>query len=432
MQRRFDTAVQKIASPDGRQASFLLGVSGGVDSMTMLHLFLNCPDVGGIAVAHMNFSLRGEESDGDEAFVREFCVERGIRFFCRKVDTRAVASSEGISIEMAARKLRYEWFGALLDEMHLDFLAVAHNLNDSVETLYLNLLRGTGLKGISGIKPLSGRVFRPMLEFSREEIEHFAAERGIGFRVDSTNLSSEYSRNRIRNEVFPQFGIINPSFLETVSADMKRFSEAEEILSEELGRRRAALCSRSGDALLIDIDALLDGGHTAYWLFMILEEYGFNSAQAVRIAAALEGESGRSFFSPTHILVKDRKFLKIYPCSDAPLRECTVRIFERTDSFDPKRAPEGILYADADLLHLPLRCRRWRDSDRFRPFGMKHFRKLSDFFSDLKLDVFQKRNLTVVTDFDDCGIERIVCVLGLRLDDRFRITSATRRIAEIR
>ena len=432
MQRRFDTALQRIAFPDGRQPSFLLGVSGGVDSMTMLHLFLNSACASGIAVAHMNFSLRGEESDGDEAFVRGFCAGRGIRFLSKRVDTRQVASSEGISIEMAARKLRYEWFDSLLDELQLDYLAVAHNLNDSVETMYLNLLRGTGLKGISGIRPLSGRVFRPMLEFSRAEIESFAAERGIGFRVDSTNLSSDYSRNRIRNEVFPHFRSINPSFLETLSADMKRFREAEEIISEELQVRRESFCSRSGDSFQIDIQALQEGGHPAYWLFNVLEEYGFNSSQVDQMVAALEGGSGRMFHSPTHTIVKDRKYLKLYPASGAPLRECVVRVFDRTPDFNPKNAPEGVLYADADLLHLPLRCRRWCDADRFRPLGMTRFRKVSDFFSDIKLDVLQKRSQTIVTDVSDFGEERIVCILGLRLDDRFRITSETEHIAEIR
>lgn len=431
MQHRFDTAISRIAFPDGRHPSFLLGVSGGVDSMTMLHLFLSCASVSSVAVAHVNFSLRGGESDGDEALVRDFCARRGIPFRSCRVDTAAVASEEGISIEMAARKIRYDWFESLLDEMHLDYVAVAHNLNDSVETLFLNLLRGTGIKGVCGIRPLNGRVFRPMLDFTRAEIDAFARENSVPFRVDSSNMESEYARNRIRNEVFPQFSKINPSFLSTVRSSMEHFAGAYDIVAQDMERCRKEICSSADGVTVIDIDALKAAGNVEFRLFMLLDGFGFNSSQAGSIAASLDGGSGAVFRSPSHVLVRDRGCLRVYPAKVPEVTGCNVRIFERTPDFDPKKAPAGVLYADADLLVMPLHCRRWRNADSFRPLGMKRFRKVSDFFTDLKLDVEMKKRQTIVTTGDGSGRQHIVCILGVRLDDRFRVSDSTVRIAEI-
>ncbi len=383
-------------------------------------------------VAHMNFSLRGDESDGDQALVERFCSENGIVCHTRKVDTASYAVSKGISIEMAARELRYEWFNTLLEELHLDRIAVAHNLNDSVETLYLNLLRGTGIKGLSGINAVSGRVFRPMLGFTRAEIEKFAAASEVPFRVDSTNLESEYARNRIRNEVFPHFAAINPSFLATARSNMKHFSQGWEIIAEDMQRFSERACHSAGGVLTIDIPQLEDAGHVSFRLHLLLEKYGFNPSQAEAAASSLEGRSGGVFTSATHTLVRDRGKLKVYPSSGVSTPEgCRVRVFSRTEGFDPHNAPEGILYADADLLRLPLSCRRWKAADRFRPLGMKNFRKVSDFFKDIKLDVEQKKRATIVTMPADDGTEQIVCILGIRLDDRWRISEKTASIAEI-
>ena len=432
MQSRFDTVLGRLSAlPDSRPA-LLLAVSGGVDSMTMANLTLTSAVPERICVAHMNFSLRGDESDGDEAFVKQWCKERGVEFFSKKVDTQAYAGMKGISIEMAARELRYNWFKALLDDNGLDFVAVAHNLNDCAETMYLNILRGTGLKGISGIRPVNGRIIRPMLEFPRSEIARYALKNAIKYRMDSTNLESEYSRNRIRNEVFPQFEQINPAFLQSVATSMEHFAAAQEYIEAHLAAEEQDYLREEDDMAKLDIEALKADRFRSYRMFDILSRYGFNAAQARQIEESLDSRSGKRFSSPTHLLVRDRMTLNIYPIGENPDFTIQVEIMDKPADFDPKAAHKGILYVDADKLKLPLKCRAWRAADRFRPFGMKDFRKLSDFFSDLKLDVEQKKRQRIVTTLDADGTERIVCIAGLRIDDRFKVTSSTKRIAIIK
>ena len=431
MQTRFDTALGRLSGkPDGRPA-VLLAVSGGVDSMVMAHLALASEVPSKVCVAHMNFSLRGEESDGDEALVKQWCSERGVQLFSRKVDTQAYAGQRGISIEMAARELRYSWFEQLLDENSLDCVCVAHNLNDSAETMILNLLRGTGLRGITGIRPKNGRIIRPMLEFPRSEISKYAMKNAVKFRVDSTNLESEYSRNRIRNEVFPQFERINPSFLQSLTSSMSHFADAQDYIDAHMEDEEPAFLKEEDGVLKLDIEALKSDRFRRYRLFGILGGYGFNAAQISGIEAALNSGSGKRFHSATHTLVRDRKTLNIYPIETDPDFTIQVEIMDRPEDFDPKAAPEGVLYVDADKLALPLKCRAWHAADRFRPFGMKDFRKLSDFFTDLKLDIEQKRRQRIVTMTGSDGAEQIVCIAGLRIDDRFKISSTTRRVAVI-
>lgn len=436
MQTRFDNAISRLTASPERLPSILFAVSGGVDSMVMLSLAAASGAVGRIAVAHMNFSLRGDESDSDEALVRKWCVSSGVESYFRTVDTRSYAKSRNISIEMAARELRYAWFAELLADHDLDFVAVAHNLNDNVETLYLNLLRGTGLRGMTGIRQVNGRIIRPMMEFSRDEISKYAISRGIRFNVDSTNLESEYSRNRIRNEVFPEFEKINPSYLRSVSSAMTHLAQAQDYISDKMAEEADAYSSMDGDVMLLDIDALRADKYRAFRLYSLLDGYGFNEAQLTRIAASVDASStsGKRFASPTHVLIRDRKYLKVYPLDEAEAdlsQMVKVEIMDNSSSFNPKSAPVGVLYADADKLNLPLTFRRWQPADRFCPLGMHNFRKLSDFFTAIKMDVEQKRRQIIVTTRDDEDREQIVCIAGLRIDDRYRITPETRRIAVI-
>ncbi|MBO4571439.1 MAG: tRNA lysidine(34) synthetase TilS [Bacteroidales bacterium] len=437
MQNRFDTALESLSSSQERLSGILLAVSGGVDSMVMLSLAASSPVAGRIAVAHMNFSLRGEESDGDEAMVRSWCESRGIPFFVKRVETRAYASDKGISVEMAARELRYSWFEELLESEILGCVAVAHNMNDSVETVFLNLLRGTGLRGVTGIRKRNGSVIRPMLEFTREGILQYASEHGIPFRTDSTNLESEFARNRIRNEVFPQFEKINPSFLRNVAASAAHFALAEAFMKEKLSEEESSFVCRedASDAELeINSAALARDPHRSLRLYSLLEEYGFNEAQIESVVSALESQPGRKFAARDHTLVTAPGCLRLYTDSVSENDDITfpvkVSVMLRPSGFDPRKAPPGTLYADADKLSFPLGFRRWMVGDRFRPFGMKGFKKLSDFFNDLGLDLEQKRREVIVTTCID-GSEQIVCIAGRRLDDRFKVTEATERIAVI-
>ena len=436
MQDRFDAQLDRLASSQGRRSGFLLALSGGVDSMTMAHLFLHSPLTQGLrmVVAHANFSLRGAESDADEALVRDWAASHGLPCRVRRFDTEAYAAAHGCSIEMAARDLRYGWFREVLEQEQLDWVAVAHHLNDSAETLFLNLLRGTGLRGMTGIRPVNGRVLRPMLSFSRDEILSYAREQAVAFREDATNADCRFARNRIRQAVFPEFARINPAFLQNLAGSMAHFAEAQAILDEEYARRAPAFSRREAEALVIDRKALLAEPFRHYWLYRSLEPFGFNPTQVDAVEASLvNGRCGSRFYSATHVALRDRAGLKIYPLIRPEKEEppFCVRIAERPADFDPCSVPAGILCADADKLALPLRFRRWQPGDRFRPLGMQGFRKLSDFFIDRKLDLEQKARQVVVTTLTPEGKERIVAVAGLRIDDRVRVTEATRTLVWI-
>ena len=447
MQDRFDKVLGRLTSgrPDCR---ILLAVSGGIDSMTMAGLFLNSALRLSFAVAHFNFRLRGADSDGDEALVADWCRRNGIPFFRQEADTAAYAAAHGLSVEMAARRLRYDWFAQLCRDEGFTHLAVAHNLDDRAETLLLHLLRGTGERGLAGIRadvPLPGsgdgpgrvRLIRPLLDFSRREIEAFALRAGVPFRIDATNADTAIPRNRIRHEVFPQLAAVNPAFLRTFGAEMKRFGQMEALLDEVFETGRGDLCVQEADGKCrIFIDRLLRRGNVSWWLYRLLDGCGFNAGQLEQIEASLEGQSGKTFLSPTHRLVKDRRELRVYPLSLPGSADLTDRLDVRTFAvfagFDPQQKPDDVLFVDSDLVRMPLSARPPRAGDRFRPFGMHRGSKLlSDFFTDLKLDVAQKQREVVVTMQNENGDEVIVAILGRRIDDRFKITAATRTVAAI-
>lgn len=447
MQERFDSALAQLTDgcPDAR---VLLAVSGGVDSMTMADLFQHSALRLPLAVAHVNFQLRGADSDGDEALVAAWCDAHDVPFFRQEADAAAYAADHGLSVEMAARELRYSWFAQLCREQGFTHLAVAHNLDDSAETLLLHLLRGTGMRGMSGIRasvPLPDAedvtLIRPLLNFSRHEIEAHAVRAGVEFRIDATNADISIPRNRIRHEVFPELARINPSFLETFRTEMRHFGQMEQLLDQVFAAGRDSLCrdsvSHGQDAVLaIDIPALVRKGQTGWWLYRLLSGAGFNADQLDQIERSLEALSGKEFLSPTHRLVKDRNELRVYPLAAAAPDDLTfrldVRTFTVTPGFDPKQKPDDVLFIDADKVRLPLAARAPREGDRFRPFGMHRGTKLlSDFFTDLKLDVEQKRREVVVTTTNENGDEIIVAIAGRRIDDRFKITPATRRVAAI-
>ena len=441
MQDRFDRTLARLT--DGRpDCRMLLAVSGGIDSMTLAVLVRNSALRLPFAVAHFNFHLRGADSDGDEALVASWCAENGVTFFRNEADTAAYAADRGLSVEMAARELRYAWFASLCREQGFTHLAVAHNLDDNAETLLLHLLRGTGMKGMTGIRestPLPGAeevcLIRPLLDFSRREIEAYAVRAGVPFRVDATNADVSIARNRLRHEVFPQLEKINPSFLRTFQTEMRHFEEAGQLLDQVFAAGRADVCSQRDGVLVIDIPALQRKGQCGWWLYRLLEGYGFNADQLASIERSLDALSGKEFLSATHRLVKDRRELRVYPRAAGPddlTALLDVRTFAVRPGFDPRQKPDDVLFVDADLVRLPLSARPPKEGDRFRPFGMRRGTKLlSDFFTDLKRDVEQKRREVVVTMQKENGDEVIVAIAGRRIDDRFKVTAATRTVAAI-
>lgn len=438
-----------VSAPKPR---ILAAVSGGIDSMVMATLLYEMEEFE-FGVATVNFKLRGRDSELDQELVRKWCNERKIPVFLKSFDTHEYANEMGISVEMAARKLRYDWFETVIYEQSYDYIAVAHNLNDSVETLFLNLLRGTGIDGITGIKEKNGRIIRPLLDISREEISKFANEQSVPYRIDKTNEESDYSRNRLRNIIFPEFRKINPSFLERIRENIKYFSDASDILSNLSAevKKRVTSGNHESDILLkIDIEKLLKETSPKYWLYSLLKKYGFNSSQIGMIFDSIGGESGKIFYSKEYTLVKDRDSLilkngniksnseqsDIFFIDDPGFTSqsfhfygvtLSFRIFLRSNGFTPEKTSEDIQYLDADTLTFPLEWRRWRSGDKFIPLGMKGYKKLSDFFADLKLDLYRKNLQPVILSRG-----QIVCLPGLRADNRFKINGNTSRIFEVR
>ena len=296
----------------------LLAVSGGIDSMYMLHRAPELFPGASFAVAHCNFSLRGEESDGDEAFVRSECETLGVECFIERFDTLGYASEHGVSVEMAARELRYSWFAALCSEHGFDALATAHNANDNAETLILNLLRGTGTKGLRGIP--TGEILRPLLGTSREEIRKWMESNGRSWREDRTNAENEAKRNKIRNQVFPVFAEINPSFIRTLGADMERIRQTDDI-AEDYYREAASdiVKEGAGGTLEINVRGLLSLKHWRYVLWRILEDCSFSAETFNKLCTLLERYStepsgtvtlsGKRFESSTHVLLARKKQL---------------------------------------------------------------------------------------------------------------------------
>jgi tRNA(Ile)-lysidine synthase len=426
---------------------YLLAVSGGIDSMCMAHLFLKSGIM--FSVAHVNFSLRDSESDGDQKLVEEWAASNKIQFYTTRFNTTDFADSNSVSIQMAARELRYKWLDELMKRHSFDFLAVAHNLNDSAETLFINLLRGTGIEGLTGIKERGGYIIRPLLGFSREEITEFVKLEQIPFRNDSSNEKSYYSRNRIRNCVFPEFSKINPSFLKTLESDIRHFSDTAEVINQMKISIIESISEHDCKNLKkIDVEKLLKLKQSSFWLFNILSDYGFNSSQCSDIFDSLRGVSGKKFESLNYILVKDREFLLLYNKSEIEAEkienetitideiesgtsvffgnmEITVRVLEVIRPFTPPANPM-IQSLDFDKIIFPVVIRRWSEGDRFMPLGMDKFKKLSDFFIDQKIDIISKRDATVLTTNG-----QIMCLPGLRIDNRFKVTVDTKKILEI-
>ena len=369
--------------------------------------------------AHCNFHLRGSESDRDETFVRQLCQERQVKLHITHFDTKHYASQKHISIEMAARELRYEWFETLRKQLQATAIAVAHHADDSVETFLLNLLRGTGINGLRGIRPRNGHIIRPLLCLKRNDILHYLTIRSKSYVTDSTNLQDEYTRNKIRLRLLPLMEEINPSFKATIIKTATHLNEASKVYHKGIAEGANRVCTPNG----ICITKLLQEPAPEALLFELLHPQGFNASQISDIFHSLHGQSGRIFISPQAQIIKDRNFL-LWKSHTENDRKPVLKIEEYIYSPNftiPK--DKTIACIDADKITYPLTLRKWEQGDTFIPFGMKGKKKVSDYLTDHKFSLLQKEQQWVL-----CSGKDIVWLIGERSDNRFRIDEHTRKV----
>lgn len=421
-----------LAKPADR---ILLAVSGGIDSMVMAHLFhmLNYKT----GIAHCNFSLRGEESDKDEDLVRKFSLENNIPFYTIRFDTKAYAAKNKLSIQMAARELRYKWFEQIRKENGFDFIAVAHNLNDNIETVLINLTRGTGIAGMTGMRPISDKIIRPLLFASREKIEGFQTGYNIPFREDRSNADTKYVRNKIRHLIIPVMKEINPSVETTLNNTAERFAGIYEIVADYILKLKKEISTVKDDHVLFLLDKLKPYEKNKSILFELFKPYGISEALLADLIKVIEGESGGMVITHTHRIIKNRNELIL---TENKKHSEAIYTINNSDEFTlfPGIASAEILKIPSDykipadrnigcldmrLISFPLVIRRWKEGDYFFPLGMKQKKKLSDYFIDKKYSIPDKEKIFIL----EAG-GNIVWIIGDRIDDRFKITRETREV----
>lgn len=422
-----------------KSAPVVVGISGGADSVALLHVLTR---LGYACIAcHCNFNLRGDESLRDRNFTCETARQWGVPFDEVSFNSESYAREHGLSIEMACRRLRYDWFEQKRLEYGARAIAVAHHRDDSVETLLLNLVRGTGIAGLTSMRPRNGYVVRPFLSVSRQEIEAYLTENNLSHIVDHTNLEAIYVRNKIRLEVLPLLRTINPSVDRSIYTTMQNLREVERVYREAIERQQSEVLIKGDDRVSIPIDRLNSLPSPRAFLFELLSPHGFVPDQIDEILASCDRESGRVFLAPGQRIVKDREVLiwvqqadslgdDVVASIESP-READVllhgQLSYRCVNRESYEVPRDKAYAsfDLDKITFPLTVRRWRIGDRFRPFGMKGSRKLSDYFADRKYSLIDKSNVLLL-----CSGNTILWILGERTADGYRVTPDTKRIIE--
>ena len=419
----------------------LLAVSGGVDSMVMMSLMSAAGY--NFAVAHCNFQLRGAESDEDEHLVEREAKRLGVAFYNKRFDTVAEMERTGESMEMAARRIRYQWFRELCDEYGYSAIAIAHHSNDSIETFFINMLRGTGLRGLTGITTQVGRVVRPMMFATRKDIHDYAVAHRIPFREDSSNRSTKYLRNKVRIGLVPMLKEINPQFTTIMRRNIARLSQAQDFITSAIGIVKGEVLEHNGDIHTLRVGDIRPTLPRNYVIYEILNsEYGFKGDVVDALCHALDSDAtGRRFYSREWVAVVDRGNIVIAPITEGDSCECVVEkgaarsyiggsvlYYEYCDIdfIDNLDQGDNVALLDADKLKFPLKVRRWQEGDWFIPFGMSGRKKLSDYLIDKKVSMAEKSRQFVLLSGDD-----IVWVVGRRLDDRYAITRKTENVLKV-
>jgi tRNA(Ile)-lysidine synthase len=455
----------------------LIAVSGGMDSVVLCEL---CKQSGyDFEIAHCNFQLRGEESNRDETFVKELGEKYAVKTYVKTFDTAAIAKEQKKGIEETARDLRYGWFreiitndegrrtkegGQTKDEGQMtnderstnnlqlstfnfqpptntrQLLLTAHHADDNIETVMMNFFRGTGIRGLRGILPKQGNVIRPLLFAGRQEIEAFAQQNNLAFVTDSTNAQSDYTRNYFRNELIPSIEKAFPETKQNILQSIKRFADVEQIYNESIEAAKKDLLEKKGNEIHIPVLKLAKAKPLQTIIFEIIKDYGFTAAQVPEAEKLLNSDSGKYILSATHRILRNRNWLIISSLQEPDVNYYLIEDFEKQQavsftggSITAEKTAEknitadsNIALADADKLKFPLLLRRWKQGDYFYPLGMQKKKKLSRFFGDQKLSLLQKENVWIIE-----SDKKIIWIVGMRIDDRFKITDASKHVLKL-
>jgi tRNA(Ile)-lysidine synthase len=412
----------------------LLATSGGVDSMIMVDLFDKLSF--DVAIAHCNFQLRGIESFEDQKFVQNYADANGIEVFITQFDTTTFAKDFKLSIQVAARELRYSWFYELLETKKYDYILTAHHADDNVETFIINLIRGTGLEGLTGIPAQNGNIIRPLLTFSRQEIEQYAKEIKMEWREDSSNTSDKYLRNKIRHNVVPVLKELNPDFLSSFLKTQSYLHESKAMAEDASILVYQQVAEEKGEEIHLDLNKLKKLPNYKSYLYEWLNEFKFSAWED--IYGLVDGQSGKQVFSDGFRLLKDRDSLILCPISvDAEIEEFYIFKDQKEINIplnlsflrvtDTSLVSNTTIFVDEDKLWFPLVLRRWKHGDKFQPSGMEgKSKKVSKFFKDNKLSLIEKENSWIL-----CSDNQIVWIVGFRQDERFKIGNRTKKILKI-
>lgn len=409
---------------------YLLAISGGVDSMVLLELFKNTSTH--FEVAHCNFQLRGEDSNLDEILVRDYCANHQIPFHSVKFNVEAFQQTGNYSIEMACRTLRYNWFDEVMQQNHSDYLVTAHHLNDNIETFLINLSRGTGLKGLVSMEECKGQIFRPLIHFTKQEIQSFADQHHLIWREDYTNATDDYTRNKIRHHISPVLNEIHPAFEMNFDKTLSILNQTQRFIDHQIEKIRKQIIYDE-DYSVIEIRTLDEMDDAAFVQFQLFEKYGFKDVELINKLKVSENSS--EITSQHYRLIKNREFLILIRKDEVAFHEITIGQDEiQLESVNlrfvqsDKRLLEAKEIIDADLITFPIRLRKPKEGDFFYPLGMKNQKKLiSKFFKDLKLSKIEKENAWLLVDDED----RIIWVVNYRIDERFKLKENNKNFLNI-
>lgn len=423
-----------------KDKKLLIAISGGIDSVVLTHLIVTLSGVE-VSLAHCNFKLRDKESDLDESFIKELAKNLDLKLHTVSFNTDEYASEHKLSIQMAARELRYDWFAEILKENDLDYVLTAHQKDDVLETFLINFTRGTGLEGLTGIPAINGQIIRPLLTFTRDEVNKYAIENNIEWREDKSNASTKYFRNKIRHQVVPILKELNPSLMQSFDKTLENLKGSQQIVNEKISDFKKDTLILNADIQQFNIDAIKKISNSKAYLFELLKEYHFTEWNDV--VDLLDAQSGKQILSKTHRLVKDRTHLllstrqkkkgvqKEFVINEDDIvfqnDSLEFKIETQNETFKTQNSNSQIALIDNSLLKFPLIVRKWKKGDYFYPIGMQGKKKLSKFFKDEKYSIIEKENIWVLCNTNN----EIIWIVGKRLDNRFKITENTTKTLKI-